>query len=108
MNGEAETLAHKLIRLRKSRCSNLMYEAKTLDPKKLIDKDGMTKRWANREISNLEYLMHLNVLGGRSFKDLSQYPVMPWVLADYRSEKVNLSDPAVYRDLSKPMGALGP
>jgi hypothetical protein len=107
-NGEAEDLAHKLIRLRKSRCSNLVYEHKTLDPRRLIEKDGVTKRWVNREISNLEYLMYLNTRAGRSFKDLAQYPVMPWVLADYKSEKLNLADPASFRDLSKPMGALGP
>ena len=31
---------------------------------------------------------------------------MPWVLSDYSSNKINLSDPNVYRDLSRPMGAL--
>ena len=50
--------------------------------------------------------MRLNMLAGRSFNDLSQYPVFPWVLADYTSETLDLSNPQVYRDLSKPMGAL--
>ena len=31
---------------------------------------------------------------------------MPWVLTDYTSDSLDLSDPKVYRDLSKPMGAL--
>ncbi len=31
---------------------------------------------------------------------------MQWVLADYSSERLDLSDPKVFRDLSKPMGAL--
>jgi hypothetical protein len=31
---------------------------------------------------------------------------MPWVLSDYTSTTIDLSDPSVYRDLSKPMGAL--
>lgn len=30
-----------------------------------------------------------------------QYPVLPWVLADYSSPTIDLSDPTVYRDLSK-------
>lgn len=34
--------------------------------------------------------------------------VMPWVLADYTSASLDLSDPAAYRDLSKPIGALNP
>ena len=38
------------------------------------------------EITNFQYLMHLNTLAGRSYNDLMQYPVFPWVLADYDSE----------------------
>lgn len=30
-----------------------------------------------------------------------QYPVFPWIIADYRSEILNLDDPCTYRDLSK-------
>ena len=31
------------------------------------------------ELSNLQYLLYLNFAGGRSFKNLSAWPVMPWV-----------------------------
>ena len=48
----------------------------------------------------------MNAIAGRSYNDLTQYPVFPWVLADYTSEELDLSDPNVYRDLSKPIGAL--
>ncbi|NWZ04396.1 WDFY4 protein, partial [Agelaius phoeniceus] len=58
-----------------------------------------------REISNFDYLMYLNTLAGRSYNDYMQYPVFPWVLADYHSETLNLTDPHTFRDLSKPMGA---
>ena len=44
----------------------------------------------------------------RSFNDLAQYPVFPWVLKDYMSDQLDLSDPDAYRDLSKPVGALNP
>ena len=40
-------------------------------------------------------------ISGRSYNDLNQYPVFPWILTDYTSDKLNLSDPNVYRDLSK-------
>lgn len=33
---------------------------------------------------------------------------MPWVVADYASPTLDLLDPATYRDLSKPIGALNP
>ena len=66
---------------------------------------ALIEDWQNWRISNFEYLMRLNTLAGRSHNDLTQYPVMPWVLADYTSTELDLSDPASYRDLSKPMGA---
>lgn len=84
------------------------------------------------EISNFQYLMHLNTLAGRSYNDLMQYPVFPWILADYDSEvfaefikkksarffriesisndgfadqELDLSNPKTFRNLAKPMGA---
>ncbi|KAG9237943.1 hypothetical protein BJ875DRAFT_540065 [Amylocarpus encephaloides] len=63
------------------------------------------RRWAKGEISNFHYLMLVNTMAGRTFNDLTQYPVFPWILADYTSEELDLDDPASYRDLSKPMGA---
>lgn len=62
-------------------------------------------RWEKREISNFEYLMIVNSLAGRSYNDLTQYPIMPWVLADYTSQTLDLDNPATFRDLSKNMGS---
>ncbi|KAL0289478.1 UNVERIFIED_CONTAM: BEACH domain-containing protein B [Sesamum calycinum] len=64
--------------------------------------------WRRREITNFEYLMILNTLAGRSYNDLTQYPVFPWVLADYSSETLDLKKSSTFRDLSKPVGALDP
>ncbi|KAI0191931.1 beige/BEACH domain-containing protein [Astrocystis sublimbata] len=63
------------------------------------------RRWQRGEISNFHYLMLVNTMAGRTFNDLTQYPVFPWILADYTSEELNLEDPTTFRDLSKPMGA---
>ncbi len=49
--------------------------------------------------------MHLNTLAGRSYNDLMQYPVFPFILADYDSDFIDLNDTTSFRDLSKPMGA---
>jgi hypothetical protein len=71
--------------------------------------------------------MYCNTIAGRTYNDLTQYPVFPWVskeslgtlgryfltshcvlparqqvLADYESDTIDLNDPKVYRDLSKP------
>jgi factor associated with neutral sphingomyelinase activation len=63
--------------------------------------------WTNGKISNLQYLLYLNFAAGRSFNTLAQWPVFPWVLADYTSATLDLKDPKTFRDLAKPMGALG-
>ncbi|XP_071693148.1 BEACH domain-containing protein B isoform X2 [Rutidosis leptorrhynchoides] len=62
--------------------------------------------WRRRDITNFEYLMILNTLSGRSYNDLTQYPIFPWVLADYTSEDLDFNKSSTFRDLSKPVGAL--
>ncbi|KAH1253240.1 BEACH domain-containing protein B [Glycine max] len=62
--------------------------------------------WRRRDITNFEYLMILNTLAGRSYNDLTQYPVFPWVLADHSSEVLDFNKSSTFRDLSKPVGAL--
>ncbi|XP_058086926.1 protein SPIRRIG [Magnolia sinica] len=69
---------------------------------------SFSKRWQNGEISNFQYLMHLNTLAGRGYSDLTQYPVFPWVLADYESDSLDLTDPKTFRKLDKPMGCQTP
>ncbi|GBG27020.1 Guanine nucleotide-binding protein subunit beta-1 [Hondaea fermentalgiana] len=64
--------------------------------------------WQEGRMSNFEYLMRLNTLADRSVADLTQYPVFPWVIADYTSKELDLSRPETFRDLSKPIGALNP
>ena len=52
--------------------------------------------------------MQLNTIAGRTFNDLSQYPIFPWVIMDYTSSKLNLDNPKTFRDLSKPIGIQNP
>lgn len=74
----------------------------------LIGEKSVTQRWERGEITNFQYLMYLNTLAGRSYNDLMQYPVFPWILADYDSPHLDLSAASTFRDLSKPMGAQTP
>jgi hypothetical protein len=60
-----------------------------------------TQDWLKSRISNFTYLCLLNLFSGRSFHDVSQYPLFPWILADYSSEKLNVRDRTSYRDLEK-------
>lgn len=68
--------------------------------------EDMTGKWQQRQISNYSYLLYLNSIANRSFCDYSQYPVFPWVISNYTSEKLDINDYRNYRDLSKPIGAL--
>ncbi|OCT63836.1 neurobeachin-like protein 1 isoform X1 [Xenopus laevis] len=78
----------------------------TRSPQELLKASGLTQKWVNREISNFDYLIQLNTIAGRTYNDLAQYPVFPWVLRDYTSEELDLNNPAVFRDLSKPIGVV--
>ena len=82
--------------------------------------ESVLELWQADELDNFEYLLCLNAAAGRSFHDLSRYPVFPWVLSNYECvdedegdldespTTFDLTDPSVFRDLSKPIGALNP
>ena len=63
--------------------------------------------WKNNQISSFEYLMWINIYGNRSFRDISQYPVFPWIMTDYNTktfeEVINKSS---IRNFKLPMGLL--
>ncbi|XP_072439291.1 WD repeat- and FYVE domain-containing protein 4 [Chiloscyllium punctatum] len=90
---------HAIPSVKKSKKDGLKNVGKTMGEK------AVTQKWQKREISNFEYLMYLNTLAGRTYNDLMQYPVFPWILADYDSEELDLTNAKTFRDLSKPMGA---
>jgi len=79
---------------------------KFMSARTLFSKSKVTEAWRHRKISNYEYLMRVNMLAGRSFNDVTNYPVFPWVLSNYADGRINLDDERNYRDLSKPVGAL--
>jgi hypothetical protein len=75
-------------------------------------------RWLAGEISNFEYLIEVNFFAGRSYSELSQYPVFPWTIMltantdpslvqlfqqDFDQFLLKLET----RDLTKTVGAIG-
>ena len=94
-------------KLTSQRPKNLYYSG-IQNPSRLLRVSKLTNKWVEREISNFEYLMQLNTISGRTYNDLAQYPVFPWVITDFESDKLDLDDPSIYRDLSKPCGAINP
>jgi len=101
-----------------------------LHPSVALQTSMLTERWRRREISNFDYLWHLNRLAGRTILDLNQYPVFPWVIAynpfpvQSGKQKTTLSlpelvsvilgpalhplAPLIFRDLRLPIGRLDP
>jgi WD40 repeat protein len=75
-------------------------------PSENLQKAGITKMWVKGQLSNFDYLMALNTFAGRTYNDLSQYPVFPWIVQDFTSEELDLNNPKTYRNLSLPVGAL--
>ena len=114
-----------------SKCSEFMKFAKTLAEQyrfAVIDNPrehfvsnpdfNYLKDWREGKISNMEFLLLVNKYSGRSFNDLSQYPIFPWVLTNYtanmqelknelKSEQKGLST-GCYRNFTYHMGNLGP
>ena len=39
--------------------------------------------------------MFINFAAGRSFNDLTQYPVFPWIITDYKNENIPEEKPFV-------------
>ena len=90
----------------------------------LMSRSKLTQRWQKRELTNFDYLMALNTISGRTYNDLNQFPVFPWILSYFPAKgeedhDINLihvinSDPShpqvplIFRDLRKPIGALQP
>ena len=78
-----------------SKSKNLSYKLKNIE-----------KKYEEYNISTLEYLMWLNLYGNRSFIDINQYPVFPWVITNYTNEEINITSDSDLRKLDIPMGMI--
>ena len=75
---------------------------------KKIKKIKISKKieaWKEWQLSNYDLIMLLNVYSNRSYNDLTQYPVFPWLITDYEELNEEKGE-EVYRDLSTPIGML--
>ena len=88
------------IKIENKRTLGYIQMKNTKDKKKIYNIINKSEDWQNYRISTLEYLMWLNIYGGRSFNDITQYPVVPWILMDYESNELT----NIKRDFSLPVG----
>ncbi|OHS93239.1 hypothetical protein TRFO_40465 [Tritrichomonas foetus] len=71
------------------------------NPSIVIRTTQLTQLWVAHSIPTFNYIIFLNMLAGRSFNDITQYPIFPWILSDYSSKTLDFNDPSIYRDFSQ-------
>ena len=76
--------------------------------KNIMNLKSIYEKWKNWEISTIRLLMLVNIYANRSYNDVNQYPVFPWIIIDYQSDEFpkDLSSKEVSRPLDTPMGML--
>ena len=60
--------------------------------KEYFKKEEFSKKWKEEIISTYDYLLILNKLSSRTYNDLNQYPVMPWLFLIDGKEKIRNFD----------------
>ena len=104
--------------------SNLLYDYNNYQSLFFSKRFSTTKnlyiKWTKWEISTFSLLNYINIFASRSYHDINQYPVFPWIITDYTNEEIpdlsldsnpeltNASDyvPKI-RPFGTPMGMLG-
>ena len=80
--------------------------------KKIYEKNYMNlkniyENWKKWDISTIRLLMIINIYANRSYNDINQYPVFPWIIIDYQSQKFpKINSDKLMRPLDTPMGML--
>ena len=69
------------------------------EPYEYFFKKKYTSNWLDKKISTLEYLLKVNKFSGRTYNDLTQYLIFPWILKDY----LDIYDKKYIRDFGLPM-----
>ena len=63
--------------------------------------------WNNNKISTLEFLMWINLYGNRTYQDIAQYPIFPWIINNYKTKTFQeIIDKDYIRDFKIPMGMM--
>jgi len=81
---------------------------KEIYERNIMNLKSIYEKWKNWEISTIRLLMLINIYANRSYNDVNQYPVFPWIITDYSSDEFpsDISSKKVSRPLDTPMGML--
>ena len=64
--------------------------------------NNYTNKWNNNEINTYQYLIKINHLGTRTYRDPNQYPIFPWLLRNYTDIFKQLNNYS-FRDFTYPV-----
>ena len=84
------------------------YYKETEENKAYSNITNIIELWKNNKISTFEYLMWINIYGNRSYNDVAQYPIFPWLLLNHEDSKFDslISHSNNIRDLHLPLGLI--
>ena len=68
-------------------CYNIKLPEIINDPISYFHTKNYTNDWLEGKISTVKYLLLINKFSGRTYNDLTQYLIFPWVLNDYSDIK---------------------
>ena len=86
---EIKIFKNRIIGYNVSRADNtyISFNINNKEPDFIIN---ILDNWTDWNISTMELLLWLNILSNRSFNDISQYPVFPWILTQYQDILTNI------------------
>jgi hypothetical protein len=78
------SVRHKRVK-DKRKYTRKILEKQDKDEKKIINirLSKTIRDWSQWKINNFKFLMWMNFYSNRSYNDISQYPVFPWILSNY-------------------------
>ncbi|CAD8127801.1 unnamed protein product [Paramecium sonneborni] len=110
---DLDEISIKILSFRKTQNAPFLNQSKTTDPIKLLDKQGYYQKWIKSQMSNFRYLLMINNLASRSYNDITQYPIFPWVLQEddkamqQQQQSIQIYPEGRFRAFQKTMGAMG-
>ena len=75
--------------IKKENYEGLIKNLKTIPDVLFREKDfmqnmpGITQLWRSKRLNTFEYLLYLNKYSSRSYNDINQYYVLPWIVRDF-------------------------
>ncbi|CAD8191676.1 unnamed protein product [Paramecium pentaurelia] len=84
-------------------------QVQVIDPIEEFKKMNYQQKWVEGKLSNFQYLMLVNTFSGRTYNDLSQYFVFPWVISNYYSQQIDFKqeqEQNTFRNFKLPIGAI--